>query len=235
MNLKIKIVLSLMCFSSMSYAQYFVEENLSFSKSKGAYVITNDGERIDGEFAWLKFNRYSIKELALEIDGKKQSFKAEDIKVFVGVPTNFSKFGSAMDRSTDLTKMTDTDFETVIKRDSSYYEQAMVPRKQEYRMVQLLNPGFDSKIKVFKDPFAKETTSFGVAGMKVAGGDDKSYLVKKEGMDDTMFVTKKNFKESFVLLFGDNEEFIKFYGDKPNSVKIQNFADHVFLYHEMSK
>lgn len=114
MRLRLTLLLTLTSIISAS-AQYFIEENLSFSKKKGAYVITNDGERIDGEFAWLKFNRYSIKELALDVDGEKKKFKAEEIRVFVGVPSGMSKFSDGMDRATDINKLSDQNFEELLK------------------------------------------------------------------------------------------------------------------------
>lgn len=234
MKLRLTLLMTFTSIISVS-AQYFVEENLSFSKKKGAYVITNAGERIDGEFAWLKFNRYSIKELALDVNGEKKKFTAEEIKVFVGVPSGLAKFSDGMDRATDINKLAGQDFEEVIKRDSSYFEQALIPRKKEFRMVQLLNPGFDSKIKVFKDPFGKETASIGVAGMKVAGGDEKSVLIKKEGAEDSMFLTKKNIDEEFKNIFGDCPKLMEYVKDKPNSIKMSNLAEFVFLYDQWMK
>lgn len=102
-------------------------------------------------------------------------------------------------------------------------------------MVQLLNPGFDSKIKVFKDPFGKETASIGVAGMKVAGGDEKSVLIKKEGMEDSMFLTKKNIEDEFENIFGDCPKLMEYVEEKPNSIKMSNLAEFVFLYDQWMK
>lgn len=235
MKTKISVLISFLLVASAAHAQYFIEENFSFSRSKGAYVITNSGEKKEGQFRSAAFNRYSIKTVGLLIGSEKTNFSAEDIKTFVAIPTAFMKFSSQMDRATDMTKMTDQNFEDVIKRDSIYFEQAHIPRKDEKRMVQLLNPGFDGKIKVYKDPFAKQTASIGVAGMKVAGGDDKSFLVVKEGMTEPMFVKKKTFEEQFVQLFGDCEKFMEYYKEHPNSIKIQNFADHIFFYDQWSE
>lgn len=234
--MKLRLTLLLLVTSIITtHAQYFVEENMSFSKKKGAYVITNEGERIDGEFASLKFNRYSIKELSIDVNGEKKKFTAEDIKVFVAVPSGMAKLSDGMDRATDVNKLSDQNFEDVIKRDSAYFEQALIPRKKEHRMVQLLNPGFDSIIKVFKDPFGKETASIGVAGMKVAGGDEKSVLIKKEGMEDSMFLTKKNIEDEFENIFGDCPKLMEYVKEKSNSIKMSNLAEFVFLYDQWMK
>ena len=95
--------------------------------------------------------------------------------------------------------------------------------------------GFDSTIKVFKDPFGKETASVGFGGMTVAGGDEKSLLVKKAGVEETFYVKKKTYSEQFVQLFGDCQELMDAYKDKPNSIKIKYFAEQVFLYDQLCK
>ncbi len=45
--------------------------------------------------------------------------------------------------------------------------------------MQLVNPRFSKVISVYSDPFAKETSSIGIGGLKLAGGIAKSYYLKK--------------------------------------------------------
>ena len=69
-------------------------------------------------------------------------------------------------------------------------------------LLQILNPGFARNIKVFFDPYAGETASFGFGGIKVAGGDAKSYYVKK-GEEVAFKLQSKNYEEEYKHLYGD--------------------------------
>ncbi len=61
------------------------------------------------------------------------------------------------------------------------FETATTPaQKETRRILQLLNPGFDGKIKVFADPGAK-TGGLNIGGLQVTGGEDRVYLFVKEG------------------------------------------------------
>ncbi|MFN8339716.1 MAG: hypothetical protein U0T36_11935 [Saprospiraceae bacterium] len=68
-----------------------------------------------------------------------------------------------------------------IKDGYVYFEttDVWIKKKKMTLLLQILNPGFARNIKVFFDPYAGETASFGFGGIKVAGGDAKSYYVKK--------------------------------------------------------
>ena len=92
-------------------------------------------------------------------------------------------------------------------------------------LLQLLNPSFSSKIRVYSDPFAGETASVGIGGVKLAGGDEKSYYVKKE--DKPAYkLKKKDFKADFDALFKDCSDM------KMDKVKWSEFAEYVFKYNK---
>ena len=104
-------------------------------------------------------------------------------------------------------------------------------KKDKYVMMQLLNPGFDSKIKVYVDPNAGESAGVGVGGVKLVGGEDKSYLVVFDGGKSTKYKKGKYKKEALGQLYKDCDVFKQNYeGEK---FKWKNFAEHVFVYDQL--
>jgi len=73
-------------------------------------------------------------------------------------------------------------------------------KKVEPLLLQLLNPSFTNVLKVYHDPLASETVSVGYAGVKLAGGADKSYFVKK-GDNVAYRLKKKNLDEYKAQIF----------------------------------
>ena len=67
-----------------------------------------------------------------------------------------------------------------LKDGYAYFENAEIELKKGniITLMQLLNPGSEL-LKAYHDPFAKETASVSFGGFKVAGGEDKSYYMKK--------------------------------------------------------
>ena len=58
-----------------------------------------------------------------------------------------------------------------------YFESAearVEKKKTQVSMLQLLNPSFSSKIKVYDDPFSRKTTSLAVGSIKMAGGKTRT-------------------------------------------------------------
>jgi len=97
--------------------------------------------------------------------------------------------------------------------------------------MQVLNPTFSAKVKVYYDPFASETASIGVAGIKVAGGDAKSYYFKKAN-GAAYKLTKNAYKKEFKEIWSDCPALIEKYGEDP---KWTDFDKHVFEYTNLVK
>lgn len=92
--------------------------------------------------------------------------------------------------------------------------------------MQLLNPGFDTKLKVYDLPNAKSgETSIG--GIAVGGDKATAYLVVKNG--ESLKITKKKYKkQDFKLLFSDCPKILE--NNEPN---FKEFATHVFFYDQL--
>jgi len=105
-----------------------------------------------------------------------------------------------MDFLTDAQKWTDDKLDQDLLTDGYvYFENANVKLKKKNRelLMQLLNPTFSGKVKIYHDPLAKETMG---GGIKLAGGHAKSYFIRIG--DETAYkVKKKSYKTEFVPLW----------------------------------
>jgi hypothetical protein len=101
------------------------------------------------------------------------------------------------------------------------------------RLMQLLNPGFDSKLKVFADPNPnRETSGIGIAGVKLTGGIDKSYLFVQNSQK-AILVKKGSYKKNFEELYKNCPAMVAgFTGEK---IKWEDVAGHVFAYDQICK
>lgn len=86
-------------------------------------------------------------------------------------------------------------------------------KKKDDFLLQVLNPGFDNVITVYFDPAGKESKGMDVGGLggalKIGGGVAESYYIKKG--DRTFWLRKKDFKNEYDFLFGDNQKFMNKY------------------------
>jgi len=211
--------------------QYFVKAKEGYSRKKTAYLTLTDGSKIEGIIKSLNWKKGLFEEIKIKIDGKKKKFSAEDI-AHMYLPQ--SGFGKLMDNvavaydATQWAQKSDVNSE-LVNDGYAYFESAEVQikkKKTQVLLLQVVNPSFNSQVKVFHDPFAKKTIGLGVAGVKVAGGIDKSYWVQKGGKP-AFKLKKKNYNKEADLLFGDCSD----YFDKIKSKLVwKDFPMHVYNY-----
>jgi hypothetical protein len=100
------------------------------------------------------------------------------------------------------------------------------------RLMQLLNPGFDTRVKVFADPNAQKTGGLAIGGIRVSGGEDRSFLMVK-GDQQAVVVKKSSYRRNFEDLYGDCPAMVKtFAGEK---IQWDDLAAHVFAYDSACK
>ena len=222
-----KILILALCFvvAQVASAQQLMPRVAGFSMKKTAYITMKDGKKLEGRVRGAKFKKGVIKQLTLKLeDDTKMKIKATDIKDFKAPASGLGKFAAAMEATSDVRKMGQID---EAMRDYGWYEQATLPiKKKTVVLLQLVNPGFDSKIKVYDDPRAAETASASVGGVTVAGGLLKSYYVTKNGK--TIRLKKGDYKKEFKNLFGDCPKLMKMLKEK--DVKWKDFGEHVWIY-----
>lgn len=232
MNLK-RILLASTCLLAVNsaFSQKFLEGFQFISKGKPAYITLMTGEKIEGHIKdvdWRKGLYESI--VFVENNGKESDLMAKDIQRLYAQPGGLEKLATRIDFVTNTHKSTNSEYNLdLLGKGMMVIEQTdvLIKNKKQFNLLmQLLNPDFCSVIKVYRDPIIKETTSWGVAGITLAGGDIKTYYVKK-GNTPAYRVEKGDYTEEFAKLFGDNKEMMQKYGEKPSWY---DFAKHITEY-----
>jgi len=190
-------ILSVLLSTTSLQAQEFLSRFTGFSPNKIAYVTLTTGEELTGYVKgakWKKGLMESIKFIK-EKEDKKQEILATDIAFLYVQPSGLESALVGIDLMLNANKWGDLEAD-YIKEGYLYFEQvtAKVGRKTRTVLMQLLNPHFNGEIRVYNDPFAKETGGLGVGGLKVTGGYEKSYyIVKGDAMGYRVY--KKDFKK----------------------------------------
>jgi len=218
-------------------AQKFSIPLEGFSKKKTAYFYMEDGSEIKGTLSGFKRTKGLIETVKMkDLDGEKVKMNPEKIDYMYLAPSNLGKFGAALETINNVSsweKETTIDT-TLIKDGYVLFEKVStkVKKKTDDLMLQILNPSFSQNIKVYHDPFSKETASVGVGGITVAGGLDKSYYIKKAADKSAYRLLKKDYKEQFADIFGDCPELMEKYGD---NIKWNEFETHIYEYTQLMK
>ncbi len=229
MNFKASLFLALLCFAGIAQlnAQTFLEPSFSYSEKKISYITLTDGTELEVYLASIKREKGLIEELKIEDkNGKKSKLKPEQIKKMYLPQSGWDKFSKSVDQAYDVQKWDNDALDpNKFAEGYVYFEQAEVQVKKEKLtlMMQLLNPAFCTKIKVYHDPYAKETASVGIGGLTLAGGDDKSYYVSANG--GTAFkLMKKNYEDDIKKVFGSCSAIKK----KFKELRWSEFNEHVY-------
>lgn len=209
----------------------FIEHFDRFSKKKPAYLTLTDGTEITGNIDDIDRKKGLIEEITIEDEsGKETKYTPEQISHMYIAPSGWNKLANSVDKVYNVNKWDQDNGinKEYIKEGYVYFEQCKVQlkRKKMVLLMQLLNPAFSSKIKVYHDALAGETMRVGVAGLTVAGGNEKSYYIRK-GSKTAERLKKKHYDDEFKNLYGDCKEFIK---ANKKKIKWKNFAQNIFDY-----
>jgi hypothetical protein len=234
MILRTTLLMMALMITATTFAQQFIPAFDTFSGKKVAYVTLEDGTQVEGTIKDLDRKKGQIESIKLRTgDGKKVEYTAEEIKHMYLPPSGFDKFVKTMDFINDATQWGDDIDGEVISKGYAYFEKTNVQIKKKNRvlLMQLINPSFTGKIRVYTDPFARETAGLGVGGIQVTGGDEKSYYIKK-GDNAAYRLEKKAYKESFKMVFEGCPAVVKKGGKKPDW---KLFAEFVAEYNQCTK
>lgn len=215
-------------------AQHFLQPSESFSPKKISYLTMKDGSTMEVYLKSYKREKGLIKEMKVEDkEGKKVKIKPEDIQYMYLPQSGFDKLSKELDYLHDVQQWDNDEIDQSKVADGYiYFEQAEVKVKNEKKtlMMQLLNPSFSSKIRVYHDPNANETGSISMSGFTVAGGEDRSYYIAVQG--NTAFkLTKRDYDEQFVKIFG----ICPALKEKFEKVKWTQFDEHVYEHNRNCK
>lgn len=216
--------LALLVAGVQAQAQQFLPPIETFSSKKNAYLITTKGERVEFILDDLDRKRGLIYDVeGKTLDGKKFDYKAEEIQEMGLPPSNFAKFASATESTNSIARAKRTDVSQVGRELVLFFQEYLDDDKRTV-LVQLLNPTFADKIRVYDDPFAAETAGIGFAGVQMTGGMDKSFYVKHGGK--TFRLKKKNYDEYIAKFYGSCPDMLA----KFKSMPWRDFAAHVFYF-----
>jgi len=216
----------LLAISLISFSQAFIQpveptDIISQVFMKSATAVYLSGEKVTGaKITAAILNNGAITSFTIKTSDGKVKFKAAMVKELKIELNGFATFMMSADgnsiKGTFENYFYDggKDFNTI-----SFEQVELKPGK--FKLLQLLNPDTDERIKVYLDPTAQESSMH---------GEDKSYYVKK---GDRFFKLKKEkYDNEFANLFGDSEIMMKFLNEKQIKLKFKNFAGHVELYNQ---
>lgn len=222
------LLVSVIGFNAM--AQQFSLPSQSFSQTKTSYITKSDGAETQAKILILKYKKGQIAEMKVKDEsGNKIKIKPTDIKQMYLPQSMLDKLGQVDKFLTDA-KLWKSDVldNSKIADGYVYFESTDVKfgKKVQKLLMQVVNPAFCSKVKIYNDPFANESMGVGVGGITLAGGDLKSYYFKK-GDDPAFLLQKKDYKKKFAEIWSDCPALIEKYGEKPVWTDL---AQHVYEY-----
>lgn len=211
-----------------AWAQQFLPPVKRFSGTKPGYLITKTGERVDFTLDDLDRKKGLIIQVSGKtLDGKPFSYPASEVQELGLAPSQMAQYTSLLNSVSSIAKVQRTKVGEATRDLILFYNEHLDNPDREV-LVQLLNPDFDSQIRVYNDPFAWQTLGVGVAGVPITGGMDMSYYVKtKDGK--VIQLKKHTYGEMFRSLFESCPAVMAKYG---NDVVWRDFCSHVFLFEE---
>ncbi|MDR2204975.1 MAG: hypothetical protein LBE36_02290 [Flavobacteriaceae bacterium] len=217
-------------FCGFTFAQEFLQPSDTFSHKAIAYITLAGGKELQGTITDIDRKKGLIEEIVIKDGkGKKQTLKPEQIHHMYLMPNLLSKANNSVEALKEANNYTDKRLNNaLLGKGYVYFENVpvMVKKKRMNMLMQLVNPDFCSKIKVYHDPRARETTSLGIGPLSVAGGIDKSYYVSKNGEVAYKF-EKSDYKDSFIPMFQSCSALMEKY---KNDIAWRDFEKHVYEY-----
>jgi hypothetical protein len=225
------VIMAMLITKNVSAQDFITEiEGEGFSSLAGSECIVTlaTGEIITGSLFTASSGEGGLSKLTIKLaSGEKVKLIAEDVILLKIIASELAKISLITSSSSSIKEAANSNYEEIINREYLIFETAQSAKKgDKFCLLQLLNPGFDSKIKVYACGGGK-TMGIGIGQINITGGMDKSYYFVKRGKN-TVKVTKGNYKDDFKVLYGDCPEMISYFqGDK---IKWSDVATHVFVY-----
>ena len=219
-----------------AHGQGFIQpldaDEISLLGNKPCIVTLKSGEEIKGEFkSAVLLSGYLDKISVVTAGGAKAKFQPEDIVSLKVKAGTLAKLSMVTESASSIKELTNANFNEIIEREWIIFETALKAKKKDKaRLMQLLNPGFDKKIKVYADPEAKETRGLALGGVQLTGGEDKSYLLVKDGTK-AVKAKKKSYRDNFGELYATCPKMLTVF--EGNKIKWADVAGHVFVYNQV--
>lgn len=192
-----------------------------------ARIETVDGRILTGVVSSRFTNFHGISKISvLAADGAKLRFAASELRQIVAPLPEVYRLGMYGSAFETIEKAVKTDLRQIQIAHEVTFDSVAWPKRGKQVLLQRVNPGFDHAIVVYNHENSKEGTH-SLDGIPVFGNEPKGFVVVKRG-GEPFKVTKGNYDERFLALFGDCPEMV---ANRPaRERKFRNFADHVLDY-----
>ncbi len=207
-NLLVYILSLCVCFEGLSQ-EYpgFIPSYQRFSGEKVAYFLKKDSSKVEGFIKALNRKKGLIEHVELKSGNKNESLilKPDQLLTVYLEPTSTSKFHQVTKNAFRIDKRGTYDLNNdLLNKGYVLCESHLTQVKKEevYVLLQLVNPDFAGRIKVFDDPFGTEALSMSMYGMTMVGGNQKSYYIKKDS-DKVYKIKYSNIDDYIGSFFGD--------------------------------
>ena len=166
------------------HSQFFVQklQQKNISETKEVYAVLVNGDTIRGQLRAKKMINDHITGLTIKADDNVFNLEISQMLTFAVNPDIGTNYDDAA-LLPRLREINNEEFIKVLPQDGwVIYERIRLPGKREdYLMTQLLNPGFDTKIKVYAHPDGESTGSTSIGSITLDGLNDNTYFVALTG------------------------------------------------------
>jgi len=213
--------------SAQQFSTMIDSENIAWLRD---YTIkTVDGE----EFKADKLSSFSVTNGRLKSfsfkteDGVKHKFKADQIVELRARLTKVAKAATISDNATKgIKSAVTTDYAGIVAENLVRFNSVVYNKKNEKKaLLQLINYGFDQKLKVYPDPNSESGTT-SIDGMVVSGGQIRTYFVVKG--DESFTIDKKSYKKLYETIFSDCDAMKVDH----KSISIENMSKDILKYNQ---
>jgi hypothetical protein len=192
-----------------------------------ATVRTTGDEMLQGKITTLIFTRHGLSRLTLQQEGgSKRRFRAAEVDKVVIDLDDVAYVGMLLEATTTVRKAFRGSLSQRIDHDQVVFQRFAWPKPSDSVLLQLVNPGFDSRIEVYYLQNAKKGTIV-VLGLPIAGDESKAFVVVKD-RGEPLRVSSRHYRDQFDLLFGDCPEMLQ--RREAADRDFDSFARHVWLY-----
>tara|TARA_R110001592_G_scaffold22214_5_gene88662 strand:- start:1038 stop:1733 length:696 start_codon:yes stop_codon:yes gene_type:complete len=210
-------------------AQFFVQKlsQNEIPKADEAYAVLTSGDTIRGTVGTVSLSDGIFDKINIRENGERFTININDLVRLAILPSDWAKFDE-MALLPVLRNLKNKEFIEVLPKDGwIFFDKIQLPGKQErYQLAQLMNPGFDSKVKVYAHPDAESTGSTSVSSITLEGLRDNTYFISVNGERVFQFYDFQYRKRGFEKLFTSCPAL------KGKKLKWKEFPEDVFLHHQ---
>jgi hypothetical protein len=226
------LALAFLLFATPTFARGFLPV-LEGMPPVHARLVTANGEvfwgQLSGELQGLE-GTYGL-DLRDE-DGTVHYFHANDVReIFLpleGPMLGLVHAAMVIDGVSTIEKAIRTDYQAIQELDALNFDAVRWPGRRDAIILQRVNPGFDSAIRVYALRNAREWKFF-FDDLPISGDEQKRFLAVKDGK--TYSILKKSYRDEFPILFGDCDALLEQVPRRKR--KFRRFADHVAAYEQL--